>query len=377
MYYIIISLLLLSLYVCYYLTKCKKPDIISAHNSELAQKLTGCCAALTEVFYPSFLFAQPDLQSLTTEFNELFSSKLKLKTTRLTLPDGGEISYTEPTPECGVDKGLIFIIVPGYMGDHRSQYCLSLAETLVKTDVWPVIFTDRGKGGMAMKSAKFFSAGYNDGLECLLDHILTSNPHSNYGVIGISFGGMVTCNTLYQYHRKNEIMVQLLLSSPLDSLRTVERLNALRAKVLYSQPFGKRIKTLISNNEEVFKNTKGNKKLLKSISRSESITEIDDVFIAPMFGYSKTEDYYRNICLTRCLKDTETLTICINADDDPCFTSEMYPIEAIKQNPKVCLVSTKAGGHFGFAGLGWPYSRSNNFVHKVVRQILELIKSET
>ena len=43
----------------------------------------------------------------------------------------------------------------------------------------PIIFTDRGKGGMSMKTAKFFSAGYNDGLAALLDTVIENNPNSN------------------------------------------------------------------------------------------------------------------------------------------------------------------------------------------------------
>jgi len=361
-------------YVCYYLTKCKRPCIHASPSSQLAQKLSECCSILSDVFYPSFLFAQPDLQSLTTELSDLLiTTKLATRTSTIHLPDGGEVSYSEPTEDCGIDKKLIFIIVPGYTGDHKSPYVLHLAETLAKCNVWPIIFTDRGKGGMSMKTAKFFSAGYNDGLAALLDTVIENNPNSNYGVIGISFGGMVACNTLHQYDRKEEIMVQLILSSPLDSLKTITRLNALRAKFLYSVPFGKKIKRLISNNGSVFK-TKAQKKLFRSISRSESVslTDIDDVFIAPMFGYSSSTEYYKDVCLSRCLKDTSIFTICVNADDDPCYSKELFPVDVVKENPNVCLVSTAAGGHYGFAGLGWPFHRTT-FTDTLISQVISMI----
>ena len=32
---------------------------------------------------------------------------------------------------------------------------------------------------MSMKTAKFFSAGYNDGLAALLDTVIENNPNSN------------------------------------------------------------------------------------------------------------------------------------------------------------------------------------------------------
>ncbi|XP_063684220.1 phospholipase ABHD3-like [Bolinopsis microptera] len=377
MFYTCVTVMFMGFYVCYYLTKCKRPCIHASPSSQLALKLSECCSVLSEVFYPSFLFAQPDLQSLTTELSDLLiKTKLATRTSTIHLPDGGEISYTEPTEECGVDKKLIFIIVPGYTGDHKSPYILQLAETLADANVWPIIFTDRGKGGMSMKTAKFFSAGYNDGLAALLDIVLENNPNSNYGVIGISFGGMVACNTLHEYHRKEEIMVQLILSSPLDSLKTITRLNALRAKFFYSLPFGKKIKRLISNNQDVFK-TKAQKKLFRSISRSESasLTDIDNVFIAPMFGYTNSTEYYKDICLSRCLKETKTFTICVNADDDPCYSKELFPVDLVKENPNVCLISTAAGGHFGFAGLGWPFHRVT-FTDKLISQIVAMIHSQ-
>ena len=46
-------------------------------------------------------------------------------------------------------------------------------------------------------------------------------------------------------------------------------------------------------------------------------------FIAPMFGYNNSTEYYKDICISRCLKETQTFTICVNADDDPCYSKEV------------------------------------------------------
>ena len=34
-----------------------------------------------------------------------------------------------------------------------------------------------------MKTAKFFSAGYNDGLAALLDTVIENNPNSNVSIV--------------------------------------------------------------------------------------------------------------------------------------------------------------------------------------------------
>lgn len=357
--------------------KCRKPTLYAAEASPLAQKMKKCCSVLSDVFFPSFFFVLSDLQSLTTELAEsLGRVSLRTKTTLITLPDGGQISYTEP--DCKGDKKMIFFIVPGYIGDHKSYYVQHIAETLFNIDVWPIIFTDRGKGGMPMKTPKLFSAGYNDGLAHLLDTVITANPDSKFGIIGISFGGMVACNTLHNYHRRDDIMLQMLLSTPLDSMKTIARLKAMgRAKILYSIPFGRRIKIMMSNNEEVFKKTKSSKKMFRRLSRTPSLnlTDFDDVFIAPMFGYGNSVEYYQDICLSKTLSKTSTPTVCLNADDDPCFTGDMYPLDVIQKNPNVFLISTSAGGHFGFAGLAWPFSLVT-LADKVVTQTVQMFRSE-
>ena len=200
-----------------------------------------------------------------------------------------------------------------------------------------------------------------------------------------------------------------------------------------------------------------------------------------MFGYTNSTEYYKDICLSRCLKETKTFTICVNADDDPCYSKEvsfdldlivyyfcipainfnnrdhncfryysgemistprfhmvhsglntifnyffkyrfkslsnsiswncfltvflpflplhidhqyhnenwkvvnckiltntffqLFPVDVVKENPNVCLISTAAGGHFGFAGLGWPFHRIT-FTDKLISQIVAMIHSQ-
>ena len=75
--------------------------------------------------------------------------------------------YYDSTLEC-VNNLTIFIIITIVIIQLTNQHYYR-----------PIIFTDRGKGGMSMKTAKFFSAGYNDGLAALLDTVIENNPNSN------------------------------------------------------------------------------------------------------------------------------------------------------------------------------------------------------
>ena len=50
----------------------------------------------------------------------------------------------------------------------------------------------------------------------------------------------------------------------------------------------------------------------------------------------------------------------------------MYPVDTIQSNDKVCLISTAAGGHFGFAGFGWPFS-SQTYCETILTEIVSMI----
>jgi len=76
-----------------------------------------------------------------------------------------------------------------------------------------------------------------------------------------------------------------------------------------------------------------------------TIKEIDDAFIAPIYGFKDCYDYYRqtsSICVP---------TMILNARDDPFFHASVWPTEkSVDHGGTVPLkmVHTNHGGHLGF-----------------------------
>ena len=50
-------------------------------------------------------------------------------------------------------------------------------------------------------------------------------------------------------------------------------------------------------------------------------------------------------------------------------------MDVVQKNPKVCLISTAAGGHFGFAGFGWPFHQTT-FMDRLISQIVNMVHVE-
>ncbi|KAL7570524.1 hypothetical protein ACA910_004300 [Epithemia clementina (nom. ined.)] len=84
---------------------------------------------------------------------------------------------------------------------------------------------------------------------------------------------------------------------------------------------------------------------------AKTISEFDDAFIAPIYGFRDCWDYYRNTSSLYYLEDIVVPTLVVNAEDDPFFDPSVYPIEKTVEGggrAPVKLVRTKAGGHLGF-----------------------------
>jgi predicted alpha/beta-fold hydrolase len=84
---------------------------------------------------------------------------------------------------------------------------------------------------------------------------------------------------------------------------------------------------------------------------AETITEFDDAFIAPVFGFANCWDYYEKTSCTHFLEDIAVPTLIVNAANDPFFDSTYWPAhKTIEQGGKapVKMVRTESGGHLGF-----------------------------
>ena len=81
---------------------------------------------------------------------------------------------------------------------------------------------------------------------------------------------------------------------------------------------------------------------------AETITEFDDAFIAPIYGYKDCWDYYRKTSSIHFVENITVPTLILNAKDDPFMDPEVAYEDTSGVVP-VRMVSMPHGGHLGFA----------------------------
>ncbi len=80
---------------------------------------------------------------------------------------------------------------------------------------------------------------------------------------------------------------------------------------------------------------------------ARTLYEFDDVFTAPLHGFSGTADYWRRASAKPHLQRIRIPTLVLNARNDPFVPAESLPT-AQQVSPEVSLCQPESGGHVGF-----------------------------
>jgi predicted alpha/beta-fold hydrolase len=84
---------------------------------------------------------------------------------------------------------------------------------------------------------------------------------------------------------------------------------------------------------------------------AETITDYDDAFIAPVYGFKDASDYYDQTSSIHFLERMAVPTMILNAKDDPFLDENVWPTEKSRENggkAPLKMVRTEHGGHLGF-----------------------------
>ncbi|MFN8608614.1 MAG: hypothetical protein U0931_13845 [Vulcanimicrobiota bacterium] len=87
----------------------------------------------------------------------------------------------------------------------------------------------------------------------------------------------------------------------------------------------------------------------RSIARSRTFQDYDNIVTAPIHGFASADDYYRRCSSGQFLDGVRSRLVCLDALDDP-----FVPPGSIPSTAPDCvrLVRPKHGGHLGFLGPG-------------------------
>lgn len=87
---------------------------------------------------------------------------------------------------------------------------------------------------------------------------------------------------------------------------------------------------------------------IEKVRQARTIGEIDDFYVAPLFGFKDKFDYYEKCGSKAFLSRIRVPTVAINAIDDPFIEAKALPKAEHVQDAPVRLIYHRYGGHCGF-----------------------------
>lgn len=275
-----------------------------------------------------------------------------------------------------VTKPLV-ISLHGLTGGSHESYVRATITELIKRDFDCLVIQSRGCNRTPISTPQLFCAVFTDDIRRLVKRVRTTQPNRKIYLVGYSLGGSILANYLGQEGDAVEVDGACVVANPWDlNVSNVMINESWIGRNVYSPTMAKNLMRLIKNNSEVLQKHPHFQKGMKA-PFPKLISDFDDNFTAPFFGFNASSDYYRNASSVNRLATIRTPTLILNSKDDPIVSDAGLPYKEARRNPYTLLATTTVGGHLGWfqpGGRRWfPHIVANYFeaLHKNVRDLAD------
>lgn len=242
-----------------------------------------------------------------------------------------------------VGSNRLVVLLHGLEGNTRRPYMAGM-QRLFLLNGWDTLALNfRGCSGEPNRLLRSYHSGETEDLREVLKWIVEAGIHRRIALIGFSLGGNVILKYLAEEAGKavSHICCGAVFSVPCDLASSCAVLDRGISRY-YGQRF---LKTLIPKSLEKIRRFPGSLDEA-ALSRVSTLRDFDEVFTAPVHGFSNAEDYYERSSSVFLLNRIEVPILMVQAQDDPFLSSSCFPSKL----GTVVLEKTTYGGHVGFPG---------------------------
>jgi predicted alpha/beta-fold hydrolase len=282
---------------------------------------------------------------------------------RIETPDGdwfhADTKYVKETDTANTAPTVI--LLHGLESNSNSTLSTEMAQAFLAKGMNCVCLNFRGCSGTPNDQPGGYHLGFTDDLKQYLQILRERrgiNDSSRLYLTGFSLGANVVLKCLGELGATAvtdyNIYGAAVSCAPLDQQRNSAKL-ALPGinRFIYTDQLLKGLKGRAVIQLERFHN--GNEETdafdYPRAMRAETITEFDDAFIAPVYGFTGAADYYAQTSSIFFLERMAVPTMILNAKDDPFLDATVWPTAMSRENggkAPLKLVRTEHGGHLGF-----------------------------
>ena len=259
-------------------------------------------------------------------------------------------------------KGLV-IIVHGLQSNSNSSLVLDMATAYGNKGFDVACINFRGCSGEPNDRLKAYHLGFTDDIKyylSLLSKRKDSSKPSAIFITGKSLGANVVLNALGELGMSAitdyNVRGAAVNCVPFDNERNKDFLLQGFSKIVYNGKLLQSLRETAFCQLERFSDTEDAQKVNSDLlAKVTTITEFDDVYIAPLFGFQNYQEYYNKSSCLNFLDKIRVPTLILNSADDPFMDPSFFPWEYgcdsdVGQRTKspIKMVRSKHGGHLGY-----------------------------
>jgi predicted alpha/beta-fold hydrolase len=289
-------------------------------------------------YSPGFGLANGHLQSiLPSVFRQI---EVPFERSTLELDDGDFLLLdTLKTSE----EAPWVIISHGLEGSSRRHYVQGMAK-IFSDSGWNVqAWNFRSCGGEMNRLPRFYHSGAIDDLKSVMNHVLEHHQAAKVFLVGFSMGGNQTVLTMGENDLPTEVIGAAGFSVPFDLASCADEL-AKPGQAVYMRRFLKDLKPKVEIKAARFPDLVS----IDNYDQIRSFHEFDDIYTAPLHGFSSAQDYWDRCSSKLALKTLKKPTLIVNATDDPFLSSSCYNCSLSNRSTQLFLETPSSGGHVGF-----------------------------
>jgi len=243
------------------------------------------------------------------------------------------------------------VLLHGLEGSSTSRYAQSIMQYF-RARGWLVVLAHfRGCSGVPNRLARAYYSGDSDEVGFILRATLERSPMAKWHVAGVSLGGNALLKYLGEHPGQNpKLQAAVAVSAPVDLVAAGNQLSEdWVCRQLYTRHF---LRTMRPKTMEKATRFPGAIDVTR-LSRAQTLRDFDDVYTAPMHGFSDAQEYWEKASSKPWLRYIALPTLVLNARNDPFIPEPSLP-GAHEASDNVTLHQPAQGGHVGFTTGAFP-----------------------
>ncbi|MEE2822503.1 MAG: alpha/beta fold hydrolase [Acidobacteriota bacterium] len=236
------------------------------------------------------------------------------------------------------------VVLHGTGGSRNSTYMKGLSHKAYR-EGWNAVLPDLYNTNQFVESPKVFHSGSSREVEAVLQQVVERYRVEEMYLVGVSMGGNILLKLLGEWGSSCPDQVRsAAVISPLVDLNASWKVLEKSSNYIFQHHMVTNLKKRVQKdlpNLDRFVDQ-------KAWSRIRTFRQFDDLYTAPLAGFSDALDYYDKASALPYLKDICLPTLLIHALDDPLLPADPFVSSEVCSNPSLCVVLTQQGGHVGF-----------------------------